>query len=114
MAIAGLTMPACLDWMRNDRRRQTSSAHVVTTLLICLAAHDADLAIGQIAPHFFRVAARRIAVAAAAGGLEHDPIPGAQRGHELGGHRLLAAPGTMDDGAGHGPVVSARRGPSAR
>src|SRR5881394_3530784 len=82
-----------------------ASTRALTGSIVDFGALCADLPIGQIEPHLFRVAAGRITVAAAARGLEHDPVPGAQRSYDLGGHRLLASLGTMDDGAGHCPVT---------
>src|SRR5262249_11449231 len=57
-------------------------------------------------PHPRPVAARGIAEASPARGLEHDPVAGVEGGNELGGHRFLSALGTMDHRARHGTIAS--------
>src|SRR5712691_5228751 len=83
------------------------SARTVAARTVNFDACGADLPIGEIGAHLLRIALDRIAVAATAGGLEHDPVSGLQRRHELGGHHLLAAAGTVDDGARHRAIAAA-------
>src|SRR5262245_22513098 len=50
------------------------SAGIVTAGTINIGTFGADLPIGEIGAHLLRVAASRITITAAAGGLEHDPV----------------------------------------